>query len=267
MDIRGCLSKMKIYKEITSYENLLSAFNKARRHSTVGCDGICGKTIKNRTDFIYKLQSKLVNGAYVPQRPLRLTKINYDNIKKIDYEILCFEDQVVEYAIRNILQYLYEQKSACVKNVFWRKREFKSFRALIEDEYELANYYITDIKNFAKSIDVELLYLDIMECCQSQKTIDLINKCLFTYNDQKDGLPLGHVLTTFLPQLYLLKIDCQLNNFYRFNDCYVFKMHNGTLLGKFDKILSTKKLEINLQKSIILYAPTLDKLLTEIEGK
>lgn len=258
---------MKIYYEITNYENLLNAFNKARRHSTVGYDGICGKTIKNRTDFIYKLQSKLLDGTYVPQQPLRLTKINYDNIKKIDYEISCFEDQVVEYAIRNILQYLYEQKSACVKNVFWRKRDFKIFRSRVADEYELANYYITDIKNFTNSIDIELLYLDIMECCKSERTIELIDKCLFTYNDKKDGLPLGHVLTTFLPQIYLLKIDYQLDNFYRFNDCYVFKMDNSTLPEIFGKILSTKKLEINSQKSCILYDPTLDKLLTEIEGK
>ncbi len=258
---------MEIYEKIISYENLLNSFNKARRHSTVGSDGIYGKTIKNRTDFICKLQTKLVDGTYIPKQPLRMSKMNYDNIKKLNYEISCFEDQVVEYAIRNILQKLYDEKLTYGKNIFWRKKDFERFRSSIVKEYELTNYYITDIKNFTDSIDVELLYLDIMEFYQSKSVVDLIDKCLFTYNNKKNGLPLGHILTTFLPQIYLLKIDCQLNKFYRFNDCFVFKIENSLFPEVFNTILSNKKLTINPQKSCILYTPDLSTLLSEVEGK
>lgn len=256
------------YNNLLSIENLQNAFNKARRKGTVGSDGVLGKKIIDRNGFVLNLREKILTDKYYPQAPVRLSKLNYDNIRTIHYEIVCFEDQVVQFAIRNVINDCCKKMFEKQKNVFRHYGELEQYVSTIVNEYADFNYYIVDLKDFFASINIDILYSDIMKYCNSKNIIKIVDKCLYSYNDKNSGLPLGHILSTFLPHVYMISIDDQLSNYYRFSDCFVFKFkgeHSG-FIDKFIGIISEKKLSINEKKTRILFNPSLEELKQSVVG-
>lgn len=259
-----------LLEKLLEMNNMERAFNKAKRKKTIGIDKIAGKEISDKNGYLNDLSNKISCGLYSPIPPVIITKLNYDNIKTITLHVQAFRDQVVEFAIKNILYDCWEPLFRLYPYSARRGKEEKVFIDYLQKSYmEGNNYIITDIRKFTDSITVELLYKDLYACCKDRDLLDLIDKCLFTFHDKTLGLPLGHILTTFLPNIYLLDIEKQLTVYFRYFDCFVFPYkyeEPGNILNYFADVLNTKHLSMNDEKTKILIRPSLDKLLAAVKG-
>lgn len=151
-----------------------------------------------------------------------------------------------------------------------RGKERKNFIDNIKRTYnEKNNYIVTDLENFTNSINIDMLYEDLYKQTEDGEIIDLIDKILFSYYNKNQGLPLGRILTTFLPNIYLIDIEKELFEYYRYFDCFVFPFFDENpkeLLQNFTKNISKKFLRLNNKKTKVLKKPTIEVLLSTVEG-
>lgn len=259
-----------LFEKLLKTSNMERAFNKAKRKRTVGIDNIAGKDICDRSKYLENLCYKISASQYFPKPPFIISKLNYDNIKIITFHILSFEDQVVEFAIRNVLYDYWRALFELYPCSARRGKEEEVFINHIKEGYEEENnYIITDLKKFTESINIDLLYKDIYAHCEDADIIDLIDKCLFSYYGRMNGLPLGQILTTFLPNIYLLDIEKQLPTYYRYFDCFVFPFHYENpkeILCYFSDILTRRFLAMNDGKTKILISPKINQLISTVKG-
>lgn len=250
--------------------NMERAFNRARRKGTTGIDNVCGKDISNKSMYLNCLCNKIISNQYVSKPPIVKSKIDYDGNKIIKLQIASFEDQVIEFAIRNILSEHFQGIFDLHPNSSRRGKERKNFIDNIKRTYnEKNNYIVTDLENFTNSINIDMLYEDLYKQTEDGEIIDLIDKSLFSYYNKNQGLPLGRILTTFLPNIYLIDIEKELFEYYRYFDCFVFPFFDENpkeLLQNFTKNISKKFLRLNNKKTKVLKKPTIEVLLSTVEG-
>lgn len=259
-----------LFERLLEKNNMERAFNKAKRKKTVGTDNIAGKDIGDKSNYLEDLSNKILYGLYSPVPPVIITKLDYDNIKTITLHIQAFGDQVVEFAIRNVLYDCWDLLFKMYPYSARRGKEERIFINHLQKEYrEGSNYIITDLKKFTDSINIKLLYEDLYTLCKDNDLIDLIDKCLFSFHDRMLGLPLGHILTTFLPNIYLLDVERQLPFYHRYFDCFVFPFQNEdseNILNFFANVLDKKNLSMNDRKTKILIKPSIEQLLDAVKG-
>ena len=123
-----------------------------------------------------------------------------------------------------------------------------------------ANYkYIVslDIKNFFKSINKQLLIDKLKKYCDEQ-TVEIIEKQLYRGTHE---MPLGHVLSPLLSNIYLNEIDHIIYNkfgeFIRFGDNYIFPIKEDInyvnyIQDELNEHLKTIDLELNKDKTLII---------------
>ena len=118
-------------------------------------------------------------------------------------------------------------------------------------------------------MNIVLLYENIYKETADQELVDLIDVCLFSHNDKANGLPLGQILTTFLPNIYLLEIESHLPRYYRYFDCFVFPFRQDgadRILKEFRELIGKKGLAINEKKTKAVLGPELCDLLAVVEA-
>ncbi len=243
------------------------AFKKAvRKNCFPGSDGITPKDIISQEEFINSIAYDLKNDCYIPRQPLVFYLFKSINSpQKIRIEACCLADRIVEFSIRSYLEKYYFDR---FNNSYdYRKgKQFKAFVLCIEKMLRTYSYInICDIGSFYKSCRFDKINEQLVNDGVDHTIINLIKKCLFTYNLEENGLPLGHVLSNIMSDIFLIDIENKfIKNdiiFIRYIDCFVFFFKSKTALRDktiIDKIVADSSIEFNKEKSIQLCSPTIE---------
>lgn len=168
---------------------------------------------QNLEENLQKLVQRMKNGSYKPQ-PVKRVYIPKDVKGKYrPLGISCYEDKLVEQAIAQILNQIYEPKFYNESYGFRPKRScHMAARDLIEKiQYRKTNYVVeADIRGFFDAVDhgwlIKMLEHDIAD----RKFIEIIRKFLNAgimengkYLDSETGTPQGNGASPILTNIYL----------------------------------------------------------------
>lgn len=205
-----------LYDRVCLTSVLDQAFREGlRKNSRAGLDGITWQQIEENLDsFLSQLRKELINGIYQPVAPkTETTSFIFNSRKTITFDVLNTKDRTVEYAVRIVLSKLYEKVFLPFVCAYRPGKGEKYFVSLIERKIRNGYSWIAyvDIKSFFRSIDIKILIDELSDFAQDKELVSLIEKCLFLDN-RKRGIPLGHILSTFLSDVYLHPIDVHLQD-------------------------------------------------------
>jgi retron-type reverse transcriptase len=203
-----------LFEQLTSFENLLSAFYRARK-------GKRGK--KNITRFEINLEKELKAGTYRPGT-YRTFKIYEPKERMIS--AAPFRDRVVHHALCLVIEPVFEPTL-----IFdtYANRKGKGTHAGIHRCQKFCRKYKyvlkADIRKFFPSIDHQILKSLVARKIGCKKTLNLINCILDASNPQeyvdgyflgddlfsplerRIGLPMGNLTSQFFANLYLSPLD------------------------------------------------------------
>lgn len=243
---------------------LKKAFKILRRN--YGCPGKDGISIKNIKDRYERFEEKLIyqieDNSYIFSDPIFTEFIDFSNKKRVvcvyvllDRWLQHYLKLIVSPQIFNILQpYVYG-------NIFGRTNIQATSRIL---EYQ-TNYVLKlDISNFFTSIDKERALKNLYSIGKNDEMETLIKESFASPNST--GLPLGHVLSPIISNLYLNEFDNYFPKRYsRFCDDLIFACDDlveiEAVIKKTRRYLSELGLTLNESKIKIFNSPKMEELL------
>ena len=207
----------KLYSKLCSNENLLLAFNRAKKGKTKMYYVInFEKDLENNLKLI---QKELIEHTYLPS-PLKKFIIRDPKTRTIHASI--FRDRIVHHAIVNILQPIYEKifiydsfASRKDKGNHEGVKRFEEFVRRVShngklikkpfDNNSIQGYVLkADIRKYFDSMNHEVLINILQKKISDKEIIDLIWKVLDNFNTSEGiGLPLGNYTSQFFANVYL----------------------------------------------------------------
>ena len=234
------ITHKNLFQKVVGLGNIYAAYLKARK----------GKRNKKEVlEFEYNLennllgiQNDLINGKYEVGKYYKF--VIFEPKKRIIYA-LPFRDRIVQHAICNIIESIFEKifihdSYACRKNkgthkgierlrYFLRKKEFYVLKC--------------DIKKYFPSIDKETLKEIIRKKIADEKLLSLIDKII---DSGEYGLPIGNLTSQLFANLYLNELDYFVKNNLK-AEFYLRYMDDFIILDE-----SKKELHL-IKKKIILF--------------
>ncbi len=192
---------------------LMRAYHRARKDAAVGVDGITKEQYgQDLEGNLHDLHERLVSKRYRHQ-PIRRVHIPKDKGKTRPIGISAFEDKLVQDAVREVLEAIYEQDFLDCSHGFRPKRSaHDAIRALdrIAHRGKVSWILEADIVSFFDSLDrtklKELLQIRVAD----GSLLRLIGKCLHVgvldgaeYAEPDTGTAQGSVLSPMLGNVYL----------------------------------------------------------------
>ncbi len=268
----------KFYNKLCSYENLLSAFKKARKGKS--SMAYVKEFEKNLKINLKILQFELINKTYQPKK-LKLFIIHDPKTRKICKSN--FRDRIIHHAIVNILEPIYEKifiydsyasrKNKGQHKALERFHELKRKVSLngkklkgIKDNNYICGYCLkADIKKYFDNVDHETLINILRKKIKDENVIWLIKQILKNnLNKIKDkSMPLGNYTSQFFANVYLNGLDyfvkhkLKVKYYIRYVDDFII-LHNQKEILEYYKqeinefIKSNLKLELHEDKSKII---------------
>lgn len=210
-----------LYQKVCSYDNLLSAFQKARKG-------------KSKKDYVIKFESNLQTNLENLQKDL-INKTYYSsNLKKFiirdpktrTIHASIFKDRIVHHAIINILNPIYEKifiydsfasrKNKGTHNAINRFEFFikkvSSNGRLIKNSFNdnsIQGYVLkADFRHYFDSVNHKVLINILRKKIDDKDLIDLIKIVLDNFETEKEvGMPLGNYTSQFFANIYLNELD------------------------------------------------------------
>ena len=223
------------YYKIYTWENIVLAWRKARKHKTKKPDII--QFEENLVENLREIQFELMTLTYKPKK--LETFIHRDpktrKISKAD-----FRDRIVHHALCNIISPIFEKSfiyDSCANqkgkgNLFAIKR-FDEFKRKVSKNNTLSCFVLkADIKHYFEEVNHSILLKIIERKVSDVSIIKLIKRIL--ENGGKDGrtMPLGNLTSQFFANIYLDKFDkflkhqLKINFYIRYVDDFVI-LHNS----------------------------------------
>jgi len=213
-------SYANLYQQLCSYENLLLAFNKARR----------GKTEKDyvvefESDLdqnLNQLKHELETFAYSPS-PMTSFIVRDPKTRRINAS--SFRDRVVHHALCNVIGPIFEKSfihdsyaNRRGKGVHAAIRRFERFLRQVTCNGSIpgntsggvACYVLkADITHYFETVDHRILLGMIGRKIRDRKTIWLTDTIIKNYKTQFSGkgMPLGNLTSQFFANVYLNELD------------------------------------------------------------
>lgn len=192
---------------------LLRAYNRARKNAAVGVDGVTKEQYGQSLEVsLQNLHARLKEKRYRHQ-PIKRVHIPKDGGKTRPIGISTFEDKLVQDAIREVLEAVYEQDFLdCSYGFRPRRRAHDAIRRLGKMLQQGKAKWIleADIKSFFDSIDRTMLKELLQIRVADGSLLRLIGKCLhvgvldgFEYSEPEEGTAQGSVLSPLLGNVYL----------------------------------------------------------------
>lgn len=266
----------KLYPKLYSYDNLESAFRKARlgkskKYYVINFE----KDLENN---LKQLQKELIEHTYSPKKMKRFV-VRDPKTRTIHASV--FRDRIVHHTIVNLLNPIYEKifiydSFASRKNKGNHEgiKRFEGFvrkvslnGRLIKNPYNnnsIQGYCLkADIKKYFDSMDHDILIKILEKKIDDKNLIDLIKKILNNFEIEKGvGLPLGNYTSQFFANVYLNELDYFIKHklkakyYIRYVDDFVILHRSKKRLEYFMKeikiFLESLKLELHPDKSSIL---------------
>jgi RNA-directed DNA polymerase len=255
---------------IINEELLVKIYHQMDGKKAVGIDGITkeryGKCLR---DNIKNLLSRIRKGIYYP-RPSRLTEIPKEDGSKRPLAVACFEDKLVQSAVSQILNKIYEPLFLTCSYGFRPARDcHDALRALMKHAYPCWNGAIVEIdicKYFNTIPHLELNKI-LQKKISDKRFLKLIDNLITTPTIKEDGeeivnnigCPQGSIISPVLSNIYLHEIiDTwfeELRKTYfkgkaeeiRFADDMVFVFENYFEAEKFFRVLPKRFEKFGLQ--------------------
>lgn len=192
---------------------LSRAFSRIRRNASVGVDGVTvDEYLQSQEENIRNLHGRMKAGKYRHQ-PIRRVNIPKENGKTRPIGVSTVEDKVVQGAIREVLEAVYEQEFLECSYGFRPKR--RAHEAMQAIDWQItrggARYILeADIVSFFDSLDRTKLMEMLRERVADESMMRLVGKCLRAgvldgeeYSEPERGTAQGSALSPMLGNIYL----------------------------------------------------------------
>ena len=179
----------------------------------VGIDGVSKEDYgANLEENLKDLVERLKRKAYVP-KPARRVEIEKDNGKKRPLSIYCYEDKLVQDAVKRLLEAVFEPHFYNEMMGFRPNRNchkaIKLLNGMIERNY--TNYILdADIKGFFDHLDHEWIIRFVESKVKDPNLIRLIRRMLkggiikdYVYEHTEEGSGQGSVCSPLLANIYM----------------------------------------------------------------
>lgn len=238
-----------LWLELCSYDNLLLAFKKARKHKTT-LDYVIDFE-KNLKDNLLLLRSELLLHCYLP-KPLVSFIINDPKTRKISKSD--FRDRVVHHALCNIIEPIFEKRfiydsyaNRIGKGTLKAIERFDSFKRIVGKNNTIPCYVLkADIRKYFETVDHAILMNIIKKRIKDKRILWLIKKILANYTSkiQEKGMPLGNLTSQFFANVYLNELDLFVKHKLR-AQYYIRYVDDFVILNRDKEGLERYKVEIS----------------------
>lgn len=256
-----------LWQNLCNYENLESAFRKARKHKTKKLYVI--EFEKNLKENLLQLRTELLLYAYRP-RPLETFILRDPKTRKISKSD--FRDRVVHHALCNIIEPIFD-KSFIHDSYANRKGKgtlkaigrFDCFKRKVSKNNTRKCFILkADIKHYFETVDHNTLLEIINKKIKDSNVLWLIKKILQNYQTKEHGkgMPLGNLTSQFFANVYLNELDQFIKHelkakyYIRYVDDFIIPNNSRIILldykEKINEFLKTIKLELHPDKTKIV---------------
>lgn len=205
--------KLQTIMHYVNRETLIKQHEKQQKNKARGIDGVTKEKYEENLEYnIENLLNKMKSFSYHPQ-PVRKAYIPKSNGKLRGLGIPCYEDKLVQGAMADVLNEIYE-------NIFlptsYGFREKKNCHQAISQLNWLimtkkVNYILdADIKDFFDNIDHEIMIMFLEEKIADKNFLRYIKRFLkagimedYQYYENDKGTPQGGLISPVLANVYL----------------------------------------------------------------
>jgi len=267
-------SHKNIYYKIYKWENLLLAFEKARRGKTKKDYVI--KFEENLIENLQQLQFELMTQTYKP-KPLKTFILRDPKTRKISKSH--FRDRIIHHALCNIIEPIFQKTfiyDSCAnqkgKGTLLAIKRFDKFKRKVSKNGKINGWFNNnqikgfclkaDIKHYFAEVNQKILINIIKKRIKDKNTIQLVIKIIKNYHNKEKGMPLGNLTSQFFANIYLNELDyftkqkLKTKYYIRYVDDFIILHSNKTQLisckKEIRKFLKNKlNLQLHPQKSHI----------------
>lgn len=203
-------SKRNLWQELCSYDNLLLAFKKARKHKTLKDYVIFfEKKLKNN---LLMLRSELLLHCYSP-KPLINFIIRDPKTRKISKSN--FRDRIIHHALCNIIEPIFERSfifdsyaNRLGKGTLKAIERLNDFKRKVSKNNTLPCYMLkADIRRYFETVNHKVLMKVISKKIKDKRILWLIKKIISNSSYEQKGMPLGNLTSQFFANVYLNELD------------------------------------------------------------
>src|SRR6056297_3573758 len=266
-------SEQRLLEKIISRDNLNQAYKKVKANK--GAHGTDGMKVDELLQYLKEhgetLRQSILNGKYRPN-PVRRVEIPKENgKKKRKLGIPTVVDRVVQQAIAQVLEPIYEEQFSDNSYGFRPGRSahdaIRKFQELVDEGYK----YVTDIdlEKYFDTVNHSKLIEVLSRTIKDGRVVSLVHKYLragvltgHSFEDSETGVPQGGPLSPLLSNIMLNELDKELerrgHRFVRYaDDLMIFSKSRKSAQRKLDNLrpFIEKKLflRINMDKTEVDY--------------
>lgn len=205
--------------KVWKMENLQSAAAKVKANGgAAGVDGLsCEAYLKNSTPRLQRLQAKLQQGSYEPHPVKRvwIPKLGSKELRPLGVPTV--EDRIVQTALRNVIEPIFEHMFAEHSYGFRPGRGAKDALRRVDQLLKAGKVWVVDadLKGYFDTIPQEPLMELVEEPIADSRVLEMIRKMLKQgvmesakgWQPTEKGTPQGAVISPLLANLYLNPLD------------------------------------------------------------
>jgi RNA-directed DNA polymerase len=210
---RNPMQKILALAQYIDVPALTRAFGRLRKDAAVGVDGVTVEDYaQNLDEKLQALHGRMKAGEYRHQ-PIRRVSIPKENGKTRPIGVSTVEDKVVQGALKDVLEAIYEQDFLeCSYGFRPGRRPHDAIRVLNHEVDRGSMQYIleADIVSFFDSIDRKRLMEMLRGRIADESLMRLVGKCLHVgilegeaYSEPDVGTTQGSALSPLLGNIYL----------------------------------------------------------------
>jgi RNA-directed DNA polymerase len=252
-----CIYTGKVFKQITSFKNLLRSYYQARRNKRTRTKLL--KFELNFEDRLIDIGKQIEDGSYRPKQYHQF-QVYEPKLRQISAPALI--DRVAHHAIVNVIEPVIDRRFtdhtfACRKGKGGHLCLLKTtvYYKKIAKKYKIFYALKCDIKSYFSNIDHRNLINFLAQSIKCIKTLKLLTIIIGSYQDSHGkGIPIGNLTSQLFANVYLHPLDVfvtqKLNekNYFRYMDDFVvISADKNYLIDLRTKIKNFLEQELKLQ--------------------
>ncbi|MBU4456458.1 MAG: reverse transcriptase/maturase family protein [Nanoarchaeota archaeon] len=247
------------YNELCSYENLETAFNRARKGQTLK-EYVINFEKKLKKNLL-QLRTELVMHTYQP-KPLEIFILRDPKTRKISKSE--FRDRVVHHAICNIIESVFDKRfiydsfaNRIGKGTLNAIKRFDTFKRKVSKNNTIKCYVLkADIKSYFDTVNQGILIKILSKQIHDDRIMWLIKIILDNHQgkEKNKGMPLGNLTSQFFANVYLNELDqfvkhkLKVKYYIRYVDDFVILHQSKVKLEEYkEKINQFLKEQLNIK--------------------
>ncbi|SJZ37455.1 group II intron reverse transcriptase/maturase [Cetobacterium ceti] len=257
-------------EEILKIDNVFEAYLKVKKKNKgPGLNGVSLKDIEGEElNFIARIINALKKESYIP-RIVKLVSIPKKNGGERKIGVLSIEDKIIQQAILNILNPIYEDLFSFYSFAYRKNKSYINAVEVVEFFLKKDYEYILDldIEDFFNTIDLDILRKLLRVKIKDKKLLKLLDKYLNQniYDNgkvykMKCGIIQGNILSPLFSNIYLHNLDIIANlnsgKMIRYADDFLILVKEKKDIKRYlsivEKYFKEYNLRLNYKKSKII---------------